>query len=397
MAELKKVKTAIIGCGQISKIYILNFKNLFSIIDLVALGDINQSAAEEACARFEIAKAMSIDAILADPEIELIVNLTAPAAHYEVIKRCLEAGKHVYSEKMLCFDLSQGRELIELAEQKNLHLGVAPDTFLGAGVQTAIKAIDSGMVGQITSAVACINRNQLLNSELFRFIPKLGGSMPYDVGIYYLTALLAMLGPISKVSGFADVPPHHEGVLINRGNYGESWDFVSSNSMAISMQFKNGALGNFHINGNSINEEQPYIAVYGTEGILFLDNVNQFGAKVRIIRSGGESFVLPHTHGYSGKPVLGDPTGGEIAVYEHRGLGTAEMAWAIRKNRKHRASKEMALHCVEFFEGVTYSSKTGCMYSMTTTFERPAPLPSGYLNTTFGGQMLIDAERSLVD
>ena len=154
-------------------------------------------------------------------------------------RRALLAGKHVFTEKLLCFNLEEGKELVRIAKEKNLYLGVAPDTFLGAGLQTARKVLDSGLIGKPTSCVACINRNQALNSEGFRYIRYTGGSFPYDIGVYYMTALLSLLGPVKKLAGFAAPAPTHQGRMFWNGNYGEEWDLVGNNIQAGSLLFEN--------------------------------------------------------------------------------------------------------------------------------------------------------------
>lgn len=393
---MKKVKTAIIGCGMISGIYMINLTKLFSITDIVAVCDVKKEMAEAVATKYHVSKVMTVDEALADPEIELCVNLTGPAVHYEIIRKCLEAGKHVWTEKMLCFELEQGKELVALAREKNLYLGVAPDTFLGAGLQTARQMLDMGLIGKVSSASVAINRNQLLNSEFFGFIHRTGGGLPYDVGIYYLTALLALLGPVDLVTGFYKKPVRYTATQFSRGLYGKTWDFASSNTMVTSLMFKNGVLGNMHFDGESVNAEQPRIMIYGDQGILCLGDPNTFNGYVRFINSNGETCDIPLNHGYSGKPFAGEPEDIGLASYGHRGVGVAEMCWAIRGGRKNRASKEMGLHAVEVFAGAEKASDTGRIYCMTTTFKKPEPLPAGYMDSTFGAQMPIDAEMSLV-
>ena len=164
--SIRKVKTAVVGCGMISSIYIRNLSRMFSVIDLAAVCNIHKEAAEARAKEFGIAKAMSIDELEADPEIELAVNLTPAGAHYDIIRRMLLAGKHVYTEKMFTTDLEKSRELVALAAEKGLYLGVAPDTVLGAGIQTARYLIDMDMIGEITYVQVSINRNQALSDRL---------------------------------------------------------------------------------------------------------------------------------------------------------------------------------------------------------------------------------------
>ena len=174
--QTTKVKTAVVGCGMISSIYIRNLSQMFSVIDLCAVCNRGREAAEARAREFGIARAMTIDEAAADPEIELIVNLTPAFAHYDIIKKMLMAGKHVYTEKIFTTDLEKSRELVALANEKGLYLGVAPDTVLGAGIQTARYLIDTGMIGEVTSVQMAVNRNQALNSEVFTFLQGEGGS-----------------------------------------------------------------------------------------------------------------------------------------------------------------------------------------------------------------------------
>ena len=164
---MEKVRTAVVGCGMISNIYIKNLKNLFSIIELAAVGDINRAAAEEKARTYGIERVMTIDEIAASPDIELVINLTPAFVHYSVIRQMLEAGKHVWTEKVMTVTVEEARDLCALADKKGLFLGAAPDTVLGAGLQTARRALDTGMIGTVTSGLAVIDRDQCLNSEVF--------------------------------------------------------------------------------------------------------------------------------------------------------------------------------------------------------------------------------------
>lgn len=392
MEELRKVKTAIVGCGMISTIYTKNLMNLFTITDLVAVCDMNEKAAQERAAQFGVPNILTLDEVCASEEIELVVNLTGPAAHYDVIKKLLLAGKNVYTEKLLCFDFEQGKELVQIANEKGLYLGVAPDTFLGAGLQTARKVLDSGLIGTPTSCIAAINRNQPLNSEFFRYMRFNGGSFPYDVGVYYLVALLSLLGPVIRVAGFVKEAPTHQCEFLYAGNYGKSWDLTGSNLQAASLQFANGVLGNVHFNGLTVDDEQPHVAIYGTEGILYIGDCNRFDTEVRLFRAGGGSAGIPFTHGYSGTPLYGEPT--PLDWGGHRGIGVADMAWSMRLGRANRASKELGLHTLEVLTGLDKASGENRVYEMQTTFERPAALPTGYLCEQLGGFMRSDAEAA---
>lgn len=391
----KKVKTAVIGCGMISNIYIRNLKDLFSIIDLTAVCDINQEAAEQKAKAYGIEKIMTPEEVAVSKDIEMVVNLTGPAVHYEVIKMMLEAGKHVFTEKLLTTDLSHGAELLRMADEKKLYLGVAPDTILGAGIQTAKKIVDSGLIGQVTSCMVSINRNQSLNSESFRFLRGDGGALPYDIGVYYIAALLCLLGPVKAIRGFAAPALKHHAELLYQEDWSASWTIPGNNLLTGALHFAGGALGSVHFNGNTIGEEKSIMLIYGTEGILELGDPNTFGGYVRLIRPETGQCEIPHTHGYNGKPVWTEPTPFDYA-YGHRGVGAAEMAWAIRKQRKNRCSKELGFHTMEVLYGFDQAAETGNTYEMTSSFHMAA-LKSGYISTCGHGKMRADAERSLID
>ncbi len=395
MEKIQPVKTVVIGCGMISNIYLRNLKNLFHSIDLIGVSDIRRESAEEKAKIYGIPRVMTLEEIEASDEAELVVNLTGPDVHYSVIKQMLMAGKHVFTEKTLAITLEEGKELVHLAGEKGLYLGAAPDTILGAGIQTAKKAIDSGFIGKVTSCFASINRNHPLLSESFRFIQNgPGGAFPMDVGVYYVAALLSLLGPVERVSGFSVQAPVHEKEFFFMDNR-ERWQLEGSNLITGTMQFKNGALGVVHFNGLNINQEVPLLYIYGTEGILQLGDPNTFCGEVKLIREMGEPCILPFTHGYDGSVVLDNPTPYEY-TYGHRGVGVAEMAWAIRRGRKCRCSKEFALHTMEVLCGIEQAFAEGKTYVMTTDFSLE-PLKAGYYSRTFGGGMRADAERSLAE
>ena len=199
---MKRIKTAVVGCGSISDIYMTNLTNgKFTVMELVACSDLMVERMNASAAKFGI-KAMSLDEICADPEIEMVICLTTPAAHYPIIKQALLAGKHVFSEKMIAVDLWQGKELVQIANEKGLHLGVAPDTFLGASVQTAKYIVDKGLIGKPLSCRASISRDYGIYAEFLTHLAKKGAGIGFDMGGYYLTALAAILGPVKSVAAF---------------------------------------------------------------------------------------------------------------------------------------------------------------------------------------------------
>lgn len=391
--QYQPVKTAVVGCGEISDIYIRNLAHLFSIIDLTALSNRTMSAAEEKAKRFGIERVLTLEEVAADPEIELVVNLTAPEAHYDVISRMLRAGKHVFTEKVLTPELEQSRALVRLAEENGVFLGAAPDTVLGAGVQTARRVLDAGLIGQATSCQVCINRDQTLNAEVFRMLRGNGGALPYDVGIYYVGALLALLGPVKAVRAFGAPSALHEPELLYAGGDGESWRIPGNNLVSASLQFESGALASVLFDGNTVNAQQHAFTVFGTRGALKLGDPNTFNGPVELILPESGACTMPFTHGYDGRNLL-EPA--PFDHYGHRGVGAAELAWAVRRGRKNvRCGAGYGLHCQEVLFGMDEAARTGGTYEPRSRFVME-PLRPGYYGSLMGG-MRGDAERSLMD
>lgn len=393
LSEIRKVKTAVVGCGMISNIYIRNLKQLFCIIDLVAICDIHAPAAKEKAEIYGVEKIMSLDEIAADPEIELVVNLTAPTAHYSVIKQMLEAGKHVYTEKMFTTDLARSRELVALAAEKNLMIAVAPDTVLGAGIQTARGIIDSGFAGSITSGFVSVTRNQNLNSESFRFLQNPGGAIPYDVGIYYIGALIALLGSVKAVRGFGAPALRHEKELLYDSRNPDEWTIPGNNVITAALEFESGTLVSVHFNGNAVGAERHTVELYGTRAVMELGDPDTFGGEVKLVYPEAEPVSMPFTHGYNGANMLSEKS--PFDGYGNRGIGVADLAWAIRTGRENRLSKEYGLHCQEVLQGIDEAIKTGGTYMVQSRCE-VKPVRPGYFSSAFNGRGRGDAERSLI-
>ena len=362
---MKKVRVAVIGCGSISDIYMTNITSgKFQILELVACSDLYPAAAQAKAEKYGC-KVMTTEEICADPTIDMVINLTIPAAHYPVIKQCLEAGKHVFSEKMIAVELWQGKELVELADKKGLYLGVAPDTFLGASVQTAKYIVEKGLIGKPVSCRASISRNYAIYGEFLTHLCKRGGGIGFDMGGYYLTALASILGPVESVSAFTAIHgPDRVNTRIGAPGYGQSFTLEDANVITATMRYQNGVLGTLHMNSDCLLDETYGLEIYGTEGILYMGNPNEFGGTVYIQKTGSEKVAFPLTHGFA---------------ENSRGVGAAEMAWSIVAGRKNRASKEMAYHIFELMHAIMNSAESGNRVTLTSKFEIPAGLPEGYI------------------
>jgi predicted dehydrogenase len=361
---IKPVKVAVVGCGAISDAYLTTMKKKFKILEVAGCCDLDQEKAERTAQKYEI-RPLSMDEILENPSIEMVVNLTPPAAHYPVIKQLLEGGKHVYTEKVLTVELDQAAELLKMADQKGLYLGAAPDTFLGSAIQTARYVVDSGMLGEITSCSCTLNRDGDLIGRLFPFTTRPGGGIGFDVGIYSITALLSILGPVKEVTGIVrTLNPQRQDHTLE--NFGQTFQVECENLMAATLNFARGTVGTVLFDANSVFiwPEKPSLVLFGSMGVMYMADPNQFGGEVRVILKGNsDPVVIPQSHAFS---------------EECRGLGVAEMAWSLRLGRKNRASKEMAYHALEVLHGIVRSSQTKSSQAIQSTFERRPPIPRGY-------------------
>ncbi len=359
---MKPVKIGIVGCGNISGIYFQAGKT-FQILDIAACADIDLDRAKAKAEEHGIAKACTVQELLSDPEIEIVVNLTIPIAHHDVCKSALLAGKHTHVEKPLSITRAQGQELLDIAAGKNLRVGAAPDTFLGAGIQTCRKLIDDGWIGEPIGATA----NMLCHGHESwhpdpEFYYKTGGGPMFDMGPYYLTALIALIGPINSVVGSTRVT-FPERTITSKPKYGSKITVDVPTHIAGIMNFANGAIGTIVTSFDVWHAQLPCIEIYGSEGSLSVPDPNGFGGSVRLRRKGASDWTeIPHSHGFA---------------ENSRGIGVADMAYAIQSGRAHRASGQLANHVLEAMHGFHDAAASGSRYDMKTTCARPAPLPLG--------------------
>lgn len=370
MGKVNKVKVAVVGCGMISEIYLKNMTSAFEILEVVGCCDIILERMEKKAASYNI-KQMRIEEILDDKSIELVLNITDPVNHHLVSSQVLNAGKHLYSEKPIDLSIEAARELVQLADKKGVLYGNAPDTFMGQAIQTARFYLDAGIIGDVTSVTAVLNRDAGFLAERFPFTALPGGGIGLDVGVYYVTAMISILGPVKQVSGFVTTRnPERTHYFPNKPDFGEKFRLQAENLVVGSFQFESGVFGSLMFNSCSIGNEKPQIVMYGTEGIMYMPDPNRFGGEVKVILKGQtEPVTLQPTHAFS---------------ENNRGIGPAELAWALRHGRKPRTSKEMAFHGLELLLGLYKSCETKQFYQMTSTFQRPAPIPRGYLGENYG-------------
>ena len=355
---MSSLKVGVIGCGNISSTY-LTVMPTFPVLQVVACADLDESRARAQAAKFGIPRACTVAALLADPEIDLVVNLTVPSAHYEVALAALEAGKSVYNEKPLALRREEAAHLLQVARARGLRVGCAPDTFLGAGLQTCRHLLDTGAIGRPLAAVGfMLSRGPESWHPDPEFFYKVGGGPLFDMAPYYLTAFIHLLGPVQRVSGTARIsfPTRTVGSGPRRG---QTIVVETPTHVVATLEFASGAVATLITSFDVWAHHLPNLEVYGTDGSLQCPDPNTFGGPVRVWH--------PGTEAWQEKPLLPGPT------QNSRGLGVADLAEAILSNRPHRANGEMAYHVLDIMHAILESAASGSAITLTSTCSQPAP------------------------
>lgn len=366
---MEKIGVGIIGCGNISAAY-LKLAPTFGALEVRKVADMNMDAARARAEEFGV-KAVSVDDLLAADDIDVIVNLTIPDAHFTVTKRILEAGKHAYSEKPFVLTLEEGETLRAICAEKGLRVGSAPDTWMGGAHQAARAAIDSGKVGRITSGTAHVLSPGMEmwhpNPDFF-FLP--GGGPMLDLGPYYVTNLIQLLGPVRRVAALCTSAWEERTITTPGPRAGEKVPVKTPTNIHALLDFHSGATITVSTSWDVFAHRHANMELYGTEGSIFVPDPNFFGGKVEIAGRDGEIKELPQPHHVFGVNNMKDGRGNDRANY--RAAGLADMAQAIVEGRPHRCSLEMALHAVDVMTSVLKSGETGEFVTLTTTCDRPA-------------------------
>jgi len=359
---MQPLRVGIIGIGNISGIY---FKNLaaFEATTVIAVADIDRSRAEAAATANGVPNVLTPEELVAHPDVDLVLNLTIPAAHGPVALSAVKNGKHVYNEKPLSVSLAQAEELVETAKAKGVRVGCAPDTFMGQGIQTAIDALNSGVIGDPIGATAAMRSHGPESwhpSPEFFFKP--GGGPMLDMGPYYLTALVALLGPAKRTAGIvrASFPTRTVG---SGPLEGQIITVETPTHLAGVIEYANGAIAELVTSFDIYNgsDDSP-ITIYGTEGTMRVPDPNNFSGDVSVRKGWDKEWtVVEPKHAY-----------GENS----RGLGVLDIALAIRDNRPHRASGDLALHVLETMLSFEKGSTEGKHITLSTNPERPAAVPA---------------------
>ncbi|MHC4592788.1 MAG: Gfo/Idh/MocA family protein [Planctomycetota bacterium] len=357
------VKVGVVGCGDISGIYLKNMTQVFSVLDPVACSDLLMDRAEAAAQEFGLQKACTTEELLADSDIDIVVNLTPPLAHAEVALAAVEAGKSIYNEKPLAVTRDDGRRLLEAAAAQGVLVGGAPDTFMGAGLQTCRKLVDDGVIGEPVAAVAfmtCHGHEGWHPSPEFFY--QLGGGPMFDMGPYYLTTLVSLIGPVRRVTGATSIS-FPERTIGSQPKCGQTIQVEVPTHVAGILEFECGAVGTIVTSFDVWAAQLPRIEVYGTEGSLSVPDPNGFGGPVRVWRPASEGWQeVDLTHGYA---------------ENSRGIGVADMACGLRSGRPRRASGELVFHVLDIMQALHEAPDTGRHVELESTCDRPTPLPQG--------------------
>ena len=362
------MKAGVIGCGNISSAYFESFSERYGNVEVVACSDSYPERARAAAKQFGIPAALTVEELLASPGVEVVVNLTIPASHAEVSLAALNAGKHVYSEKPLAVERSDGRAILDAAEARGLSVGCAPDTVLGAGIQTCRKLIDEGRIGEPVAATAFMMSP---GPESWHpdpeFYYKAGGGPMFDMGPYYLSALVTLLGPVSRVTG-SHRKSFDRREITSSPKSGQMIDVEVSTHVAGVLDFASGAIGTIITSFDVRGANLPRIEVYGSEATLCVPDPNIFDGPVSVL----EAADKPQAN-----VPLAFPAGG-------RGLGVAEMAWAVHNGRQPRASGALAYHVLDVMHAVHEASDRGEHIDIATG-DRPEAMAQGLPEGVFGG------------
>ncbi len=356
------MKIAVIGAGDISGIYLHNMTHVFRNTEVVSCCARHLEHAQAKAEKFGI-RAMTLDEILSDPQIELVLVLTGAAEHYSIIRRALLAGKHVYTEKTMTITLEQAKDLVALADEKGLYLGSAPDTFLSPAFQAVKKAIDEGKIGEVTSfqiqATRCID----VLASFALFLREPGGGVCQDYGVYFLTGLVNLLGPVNRVMAvYKNRSTKRINCVPDSPDFGKAYEYRNESQVDAILETESGVTGTFSINGESLIPDLGYFHIYGTKGMISVPNMNEFT---------GEAIFTPQPENYF-SPVEHIVLPCEYPLPDNgRGIGVAEMADAIECGRPNRAGKELAFHVLDTILSMEKSAKSGCFESVASTCETP--------------------------
>ena len=357
---METLNLGIIGTGNIAPAYIRGCAP-FDVIKIVACADILVERAQAFAGEHGL-QANSVEDMLARDDIDIVINLTIPAAHAEVSLQILEAGKHAYSEKPLALNRADGERIVQAAAAAGLRMGCAPDTFLGGGNQTARKIIDDGAIGAPVAATAFfLSHGPESWHPNAGFYYQQGGGPLFDMGPYYLTALVNLMGPVARVAGSARMT-FAERVATSEALMGQVLPVEVNTHIAGTLEFESGAIATVITSFDIWGHHLPWIEIHGTEGSMTVPDPNRFDGEATTLRGGARDWAdMPLTH----------------TTNIGRGAGVADMAYAIQSGRPHRASGDLAFHVLDIMQALEESAAQGRHIELKSALEQPLALPAG--------------------
>ena len=381
------MKVGVIVCGNIADIYFHNSKNFFNNFEIIACADLNPEASKKYSEKYGI-KNLSVEELLSNEDIQLVINLTIPNAHFEVSKSILNSGKHSYSEKPISIEFDEGKELLNLAKSKNLYVGSAPDTFLGAGIQKSKQVIEDGTIGEIVLGSISMG---VAGHEIWHpnpdFYYKYGGGPILDMGPYYFSALVNLLGPVKSVySQSRTVYSQRE---IGSGERkGEKIAVDIPTTLISQIEFSNGALIDSFFSFDVYKHNKSHIELFGTKGVINVPDPNMFGGEIKICDEKKSDWKTIKTDNMNLGRLNTNRTGGEKndkanedpTSANFRGIGVCEMIDSIKKNKINRCSGELSLHVLEIMQSILKSAKI----DEKVNLESVTNIPQSFLDTENG-------------
>lgn len=364
------LRIGVVGAGNISGEYLETLTRMPNVhVAQVATRDVRH--AQEAVAPFSGTRATSLSQLYGSDEVDLVLNLTTPEAHLEVSRAAIAAGKHIYGEKPLAMTTKEARSILAAASAAGVRVGCAPDTVLGVGVQTARVCVDSGDIGTPIAATAFMTTpgHERWHPDP-EFYYRAGGGPLFDMGPYYLSALVLLLGPVRRVSGLSS-KPRGTRTIGSGPRAGTTFAVDVATHVTGVLEHEGGALSTIMMSFDVWASKLPRIEVYGTEGTLMVPDPGTFAVDVTICRAGDPAWHRT--------PVLGGCSGAA------RGIGVADMAHAIAAGTAHRASADLAYHVLDVMESLLAAAESDRSRRVDSSFERPAPVPAGTPDLLYAG------------
>lgn len=370
----KVFKVGLIGCGHIAETYFRAHK-YFKNFKIIKCADIKVSASKK-CASIYGIKALSVNELLNDNEVEIILNLTVPKAHYKVAKSALKHNKHVYSEKPIAINLNDGKKLLKIAKKKKLYIGNAPDTFLGGGNQMSKNLIEKNSIGKINlgNAIFAFPGVQSYHPNPEPWFAKKEGGPVIDMGPYYLTALVNLLGPAKEVQGSFMYGVKYRTIGIGPKK-GKKIKVHCPTTYLSTITFENGSIIRVTLSFDVIAHQRNHIELYGSKGSMIVPDPNMFGGSVFTCTKLGNPWKEFKTE----KMPLGkiNIRSKSLRANEsstnanYRGVGLAEMAYCIENKKLNRCSGELSVHVLDIIQSTMKASTTGKKQKIKTTCKIP--------------------------